>query len=91
MRKNQITEIYEAYKAKSINFETAMSDLAAVGVCPNLLNDDAGRWAMAFDGYQTLNTTKRPIDITTSFMVEKKYWKKTIREALIFALETDLF
>jgi hypothetical protein len=90
MSKHKLEEILKAYKNKSINFEVVMAELDKNGFCPNLLHDDAGRWAVAFDGYQTLNATKKAIDIQTSFFIEKKYWKRSIRGALIFALETDL-
>jgi hypothetical protein len=56
--------------------------LASLGCCPNLLNDDDGRWAVVDDGYQTINLNDEASDVKTSFFVEKEKWEDTIYKAL---------
>ena len=63
-----------------------LEERAERGGCPNLLNDDAGHWAVVEDGMQTA-PSDAPTDIQTTFWVEKHQWKNTVREALeAFAL-----
>ena len=58
------------------------------GSCPGLINDDDGRWAVSFTGMQQAPSGKAE-DLWTTFNVEKKEWKKTIRQAIIYAIETE--
>jgi len=51
------------------------------GWCPNLLNDDAGNWAVVTEGVQNVPMDP-PCDIQTTFWVEKHQWKNSIREAI---------
>ena len=67
--------------------EQVLEALSTIGHCPNLLNDDNGRWALSGSGYQTVVTGNRAKDVETAFFVEKKYWKKTIRQAVLFYLK----
>ena len=69
----------------STTVEEALENLAKLGYCPNLLNDDFGHWAVSFEGYQSLPVNP-PDNLETSFYVEKRYWKLTILEALTYAL-----
>ena len=47
-----------------------------------LLSDDNGHWTVACDGFQNCGFGKEPIDIETTFFVEKERWHKNIREAI---------
>lgn len=52
-----------------------------------LISDDFGRWAVTSCGFQNVpDDINVPSDITTSFFVQAKDWKPTIREALNAAL-----
>lgn len=53
-----------------------------------LINDDFGHWAVSFDGMQNV-PKKTPADIQTTFFVEKKQWKKTVRAAIDAAIKTE--
>lgn len=85
-------EVLELFVSHDITFIEAMEELAEKGYCPNLLNDDNGHWAVAFDGYQTVPTMSDDgrDDIQSSFYVEKDYWFKSIEEALIYSLNQNL-
>lgn len=76
-------------KSGEISIEQALQELCETGSCPNLLNDDDGRWALVFDGFQDLVIGDKAQDINTSFFVEARYWKDTIKEAVIYSLTED--
>jgi hypothetical protein len=78
--------IRKKVQCKLFTFEEAFVALAKIGSCPNLLNDDAGRWAVCFDGFQSVADIKAT-DITTTFFVDKKRWKPTPMKALLHALK----
>lgn len=80
-------QLAKKLKNKEITVEEALTYIGYM--CPALLNDDNGHWALAFDGYQQVAMGKGPKTITTTFMVEKKYWKKTIRDAIIYKLNEE--
>lgn len=82
-------KIIKKLKDNKINCEEALELLTKKGFCPNLLNDDNGHWAVAFDGFQNVPVGDEPGDIFTSIFIEKSRWKKTIREALIYSLENN--
>jgi hypothetical protein len=86
MKSLTLKEILVDYKDGEVDLETALDQMADIGYCPNLLNDDNGFWALAFDGYQSLNTGKAGKNTQTSFFVEKKYWKKNPRKAILYHL-----
>jgi len=50
-----------------------------------LINDDQGFWAVASDGMQSLSEIP-PDDLSTSYFIEKKYFKPSIREAIDYAI-----
>ena len=52
-----------------------------------LLSDDNGHFACVFEGFQTLPEGPDPIDLDTSFYVEKECWRPTVREAIDAAME----
>jgi hypothetical protein len=53
-----------------------------------LVSDDHSHWVVATFGMQNL-PKKFPGDIDTSFFIKKKEWKKSIREAIDFAMKQD--
>ena len=64
-----------------------IESLTHLGHAPNILYDDNGHFAISSDGMQSLPKDLNDTDdISFSCYVEKKYWKKTIRQALIFYL-----
>lgn len=79
-------EILEKTKNEELTVEQALQELCEIGYCPNLLNDDDGRWAVAFDGFQEAVMGDGAQDISTSFFVEAKQWHSNIRQALIITL-----
>lgn len=81
------TKIIKKLKGAEISIAQALEELAKIGLCPNVLNDDNGHWAVKFDGYQNVVYGDKPEDVTTTFFVEAKEWKNNIYEALIWALE----
>ena len=54
-----------------------------------LVSDDHSHWVVATFGMQNL-PKKFPGDIDTSFFIKKKEWKKSIREAIDFAMQHDI-
>jgi hypothetical protein len=55
-----------------------------------LINDDAGHWAISNSGIQNLPPMDgNPIDIASTFFVEKQYWHNSIREAIDYAMEHE--
>lgn len=82
-------EILKRVEDRSLNLEQAFQELSSIGYCPNLINDDDGRWAVAFDGIQDVVTGDNAEDINTSFFIEAKQWSPSITEALIIALTED--
>ena len=76
-----------------MSFDSVFQALSEIGYCPNLLNDDNGYWAVSFDVVQNYRFIEDDEDynanLTNSFYIESQYWKETIREALIVALEEE--
>jgi len=52
------------------------------GAAPNVIYDDNGLFAVTGDGYQKVVFGKERLEGTFTVFVEKKQWKKTIRQAL---------
>lgn len=63
--------------------------VAKRGGCPALLNDDNGHWAISFTGVQSLACGPKTVDVSTSFWVKAKDWKKTARQAIDAAMKKD--
>jgi len=82
-------EKYIKFNFEQLSFDFVMEQLANLGQCPCLLNDDNGHWAVTGDAYQNVVSGDEPEDVETSFFVEAKYWKKTPREALNFYLNEE--
>lgn len=51
-----------------------------------LISDDFGHWAISDSGMQNVPENP-PDDIWTSFQIEKKYWRKSVREAIDAMIE----
>jgi hypothetical protein len=82
--------ILRKFQKEEINLEKALESLAKEGLCPAVVNDDFGNWAVSFSGYQNIpEKPGEPSDIQSSFFIEAKEWKKTIREAFIYALTAE--
>ncbi len=82
--------IREDFKAGKINFREALYLLDVIGYAPNVLNDDNYRWAVCYDGFQTVPNDKEKKDIHTAFVIEKDQWQNSIEEALIYSLKDDI-
>lgn len=82
-------EILTKIKANQISIEQAFQELNNIGYCPALVNDDEGRWAVSFEGYQEVVLSDVPQDLHTSFFIEAKQWDSDIRKALIIALSNN--
>lgn len=79
-------EILLKTKNEELSVEQALQELCEIGYCPNLLNDDNGRWAVTFNGIQSVVMGDEAEDVSASFFVESKQWHSNIRQALIIAL-----
>lgn len=51
------------------------------GSCPGLINDDNGHWAVSDSGIQNV-VTGAPKDVQTTFYIEAKMWRRTVRAAI---------
>ncbi len=56
---------------------------------PGLVNDDNGHWAVSASGIQRVCCGEDPVDVETTFFIEAKYWRPTIREAIEAYLDAD--
>lgn len=54
---------------------------------PGLVNDDNGHWAVSDRGMQNVVCGDEPSDVQTSFFIEAKYWRPTIRAAIELYLD----
>jgi len=52
-----------------------------------LINDDNGYWAVATEGFQTVPEADGTTDIETTYFIEKKWWKSTVRKAIDYAVK----
>lgn len=87
----KVQEIIQLIEIGKMEVDTALEAVANDGLCPCLLNDDFGNWALALDGYQSVpENPGEPSDIETSFWVAKDFWKKTIKEAIIYSLTESI-
>lgn len=69
-----------------LEFDFVIQQLANLGHCLNLLNDDNGHWAIVSDGTKKVVYGDDPQDDVEThffFFVEANQWKPTIQEALI--------
>jgi hypothetical protein len=70
-----------------LEFDFMLEQLSFLGQCPCLLNDDHGHWTVTCEGFSSIST--EITDWNGAFIVEKKYWKDTPREALKYLLIED--
>ena len=52
-----------------------------------VVSDDNGHWACVGDGFQTSPMGKQPQDIQTTFWIEKKQWRNSIRASIRAAMK----
>lgn len=52
-----------------------------------LISDDAGRWAVSGSGTQNVVGRKMAGDVMTTFFVEAREWRKTVRAAIMRMME----
>ncbi len=60
----------------------ALERLVDGGACPGVINDDNGHWAVAEDGIQNCCFGEEPQDLSTTFFIEARKFRSTIREAI---------
>jgi hypothetical protein len=68
-------------------FDLMLEQLSFLGWCPCLINDDNGHWAITCEGFSSIS--EEIADWNGAFIIEKKYWKNTPREALKYILIED--
>jgi hypothetical protein len=59
-----------------------LEEMPNTGLCPALIYDDDGHWAVANDGTQTLSLQEGTNDVYTSFFVKKEDWKDSPTRAI---------
>jgi len=83
---NQIFDYLKKYR-QFLPFEFIFEELTKLGHSPNLLYDDNGHFAMVSDGYQSIS--EEIADTEMAFLVTKRYWKNSVKEALDFYLDDN--
>ncbi len=81
IQKKISTAIRENFNKYEVDF--VLETWTRFGASPNLIYDDNGLFAVTGDkGFQQVVTGRKILEGNFIVMVEKKQWKKTIREAL---------
>lgn len=88
---NTLNELLIKLKNNEITCDEALSQLSLSGFCPSIISNDNGQWAVVFDGVQFSAVSEFPEDAIASYYIDKKYWKPTVREALVFAISEQIF
>lgn len=65
-----------------LEIDFILETLTKLGQAPCLVYDDNALFAVSGDGYQPVVTGRHKIEGGITVYVEKKQWKKTIREAV---------
>jgi len=81
------SEILRRVKNAEFGVSRAFVELSKIGLCPALLFDDNGHWAVSFSGIQNVSSSDEPIDTQSTFYCAKESWKDYIKDALIYAIE----
>jgi hypothetical protein len=68
-----------------LNVVQVLEWLVASGFCPNLIYDDSGFWAVSSFGMQ--NVRKDGEDLEVTEIIEGRFFKPTIREAIKYFVE----
>ena len=58
------------------------------GLCPHLVFNDNGWWAVSFEGIGPVSMNEPPSDGQFHVNVEAGQWRRTVREAIDAATET---
>lgn len=66
--------------------DTERLDWLATQAGVALVNDDAGRWAISYEGTQNVPDASRAIDIQTTFFITADRWRDDIRTAIDVAM-----
>lgn len=81
-------KLLKQFKKGEIEVSDVLTELTKQGICPALIFDDFGHWAVSSSGMQSIPEEPGvPDDIETRFVITKDEWKKTIKEAVIYYLE----
>lgn len=80
-------ELFEKAKNRELNGEQVLESLVENGICPNLLFDDNGHWAISLDGFQNVASGEDTSDVGIVSFVEAADWKNSIYEAVVHTLE----
>lgn len=75
----------EHFKELPVDF--IIETLTHLGQAPNVMYDDNGYFAVSGDGLQEVVYGRKKIEGGMTVIVNKKMWKKTIREALKYYME----
>lgn len=78
-------EIRKRFKDLEVDF--IIETLTRFGDAPCIVYDDNGLFAVSGSGYQEVVYGKKKLEGQIAIFVEKKMWKKTIREALKYYLK----
>jgi hypothetical protein len=81
----ETSELYSKYLNYDVSLEEVIELLIKNGTSMALLDDDAGHFAVSTSGMQNV-VEDEPIDVVTTFMVEKSEWKNSVREAVLHFL-----
>lgn len=55
-----------------------------------LVNDDNGHWCVTWDGIQSVPLEEGPVDVSTTFWVERHQWRNSVREAIDAAMDEEM-
>jgi hypothetical protein len=78
----------QAVKRYSMNADTERIEWLEKQQGSALVSDDRKHWAVVTSGFQNV-PMKTPADIQTTFFIEKKDWKKSIRKAIDAAMKRE--
>lgn len=67
-----------------------LEEQAMNGACPGLVNDDNGHWAVSCSGFQNAVCGEETQDVETTFFVEAKEWKGSVRDAIDSAMNREV-
>lgn len=87
---NLTNQIYQSlYEQRdTLSVEYILETISRLGGAPSILCDDFGHFAMTDEAMQSLpRNPNKADDIEFSALVEKKYWKNSVREAISCYLE----
>lgn len=75
---------------EALSFEDILEAYSHTGGAPCLIYDDNGNWAITTEGYQSISLEDEPQDLQSSFLVEARFFKPNIRDAVKYWFD-DMF